>query len=355
MDTRLTKLRSRLSELGLDAMLVTSRSNRWYMSGFSGSSGALLVSADKALLFTDFRYTERATAQAPAFTVIQHGSPISKWVQEAAAQQGLRKIGFETDQLVHSAFETYRDKLAPAELVPVSGVIETLRQIKSADELDKMRRACAIADAAYIHILKYIKPGVTERDVALELEFFMRHNGAEKLAFDVIPASGPNGSLPHAEATARALRDGDLFTMDFGCVYDGYCSDLTRTVGIGNISDKQRAVYKTVLDAQLASVEACKAGLTGHQLDAVARDIITGAGYAENFGHSLGHGVGLDIHELPRVAPGNETVLVPNMVVTLEPGIYIPNFGGVRIEDTVAITASGCERLTKSTKELIVL
>lgn len=355
MESRLTKLRTRLSELGLDAMLITSRSNRWYMSGFGGSAGTLLISAEKAILFTDFRYTERATAQAPAFTVVQHGAPLSKWIREAVTEQGLLRIGFETDQLVHSAHEAYRDQLAPAELVPVSGVIEGLRQVKSADELDKLRRSCAIADAAYIHILKYLKPGVTERDVALELEFFMRQNGAEKNAFDVIPASGTNGSLPHAEATGRVLRDGDLITMDFGCVYDGYCSDITRTVGIGAISDKQREVYKIVLDAQLASVEACRAGLTGWELDAVARDIIAGAGYGENFGHSLGHGVGLDIHELPRVAPGIETILEPDMVVTIEPGIYIPSWGGVRVEDTVAVTATGCERLTKSTKELIVL
>ncbi|MGE5559794.1 MAG: M24 family metallopeptidase [Chloroflexota bacterium] len=355
MATRLSKLRSRLSEQGLEAMLVTNPLNRAYMSGFNGSAGVLLISQDTALLFTDFRYIERATAQAPEYKVIRHATPMSKSIQEALAEHGIKQLGYEQDHVTVGSYEGYRTAFSGVELVPTSGLIEGLRQYKDADELDKMRRAAAIADAAYIHILKYIKAGVTERDVALELEFFMRKNGAEKLAFDVIPASGPRGSLPHAEATGRVLQDGDLITMDFGCVYEGYCSDITRTVGIGNISDKQREIYRIVLDAQLAALKACRAGISGRELDAVARDIITEAGYGENFGHSLGHGVGREVHELPRSSPTADGVLEPNMIVTIEPGIYIPDWGGVRIEDTVVVLPDGCERLTKSTKELIVL
>lgn len=355
MKTRLAKLRSRLADEGLDALLVTNPINRTYMSGFNGSAGVLLISQEVALLFTDFRYIERATAQAPDYRVIRHANPMSKSIQEALAENGIVKLGFEQDHVTFATYEGYRSAFGPVELMPTSGLIENLRKYKDAKELDSMRRAGAISDAAYIHILKYLKPGVTERDVALELEFFMRKSGAEKLAFDIIPASGPHGSLPHAEATGRALQDGDFITMDFGCVYEGYCSDITRTVGIGNITDKQREIYKIVLDAHMAAIEACRAGIIGRDLDAIARDIITEAGYGDNFGHSLGHGVGREVHELPRSSPVAEEPLEANTIISIEPGIYIPDWGGVRIEDTVIVLPDGCERLTKSTKELIVL
>lgn len=355
MTSRLARLRSRLAADGLDALLVTNPVNRAYLSGFNGSAGVLLISQEAALLFTDFRYIERATAQAPEFKVIRHENPMTKSIRAALEQHGIVKLGFEKEHVTYATFETYREAFAPVELVATAGLVEELRQVKDQDEIDKLRRAAAIADAAYIHILKYLKPGVSERDVALELEYFMRKNGAEKLAFDIIPASGPRGSLPHAEATGRILQDGDFITLDFGCVYEGYCSDITRTVGIGGITDKQREIYKIVLDAQQAAVAACRAGISGRELDAVARDIIAGAGYGDNFGHSLGHGVGREVHELPRCSPTAEGALAENMVVTIEPGIYIPNWGGVRIEDTVVVQPDGCERLTKSTKELIVL
>jgi len=237
--------------------------------------------------------------------------------------------------------------------VPLKGDVDALRQIKSEEELEYLEKAEAIGDLAFEKILTILKPGMTELEVAAELEYQMKKAGAENFSFSTIVASGLNSSMPHAIPGEKKLEEGDFVTMDFGCTYKGYCSDMTRTVVLGKASEKQKEIYNTVLKAQLAALDAIKAGVTGKSVDKVARDIITEAGYGECFGHGLGHSVGLFIHEEPRLSPAGETVLEENMIETVEPGIYVPGFGGVRIEDMVAVTKDGCKNFTHSPKELI--
>jgi len=351
---RLAKLRNKLQEKELDAVLVLGSANRRYLSGFTGSAGTLVISQDAAVLITDFRYTEQAAVQAPEFQVRQYEDYLST-VKEVLEQHGCRRVGFESDIVTYDQYTKWREKLDEIEWVPVPGLVEELRMIKSEEEIACIEQAAAIGDEAWAELLPRMRPGVTERELALELEFLLRRKGAEALAFDIILAGGPNGALPHAVPSHRPLQEGDLVVMDFGAKVNGYCSDMTRTVVIGKACQRTRTLYNIVLDAQLAAVAALKAGKTGKEVDAVARRIIADAGYGENFGHGLGHSVGLAIHEDPRLAPKGETVLQPGMVVTVEPGIYIPGFGGVRIEDLAVVTEDGCRILTRSTKEMLEL
>ncbi len=350
---RLKKLRKQLLEQGLDGILILEPDNRRYLSGFSGSSGALLITSSEALLFTDFRYMEQAAAQAPSFRVIKHGQVI--WDDLAGYARGLANLAFEQNFVTYEQFRLLQEKFTESRLVPVAGFVENLRSIKEDVELAEIRRACELADRAFSHILTWLEPGMTELEIALELEFFMRRNGASASAFEFIVASGPRSSLPHGVASGRRAARGDILTMDFGCVVNGYCSDITRTVVIGEASDKQREIYRVVLEAQMAALSALRAGMSGQEVDKVAREIISRSGYGENFGHGLGHSVGLAVHEEPRLSPAGLRVLEPGMVVTVEPGIYLPDWGGVRIEDMVVVTENGCSLLTKSPKELIIL
>ncbi|MCG0239061.1 MAG: Xaa-Pro peptidase family protein [Firmicutes bacterium] len=355
---RLQRLRATLAEKGLDGLLVQKPENRRYLSGFTGSAGVLLVTARGAHLLTDFRYTEQAAAQAPDFQIHRTGDGgYVETLVPLLQQEGVRRLGFESDYVTVDAHAAYQKALGDAgvELVPAAGLVERLRQIKDPEEVAAIRRAAAIADAAFQHILGYIRPGVTEREVALELEFFMKRQGASALAFDTIVASGPRSSLPHGVASDRVIGRGEFVTLDFGCVYQGYCSDMTRTVMVGEPDEKQREIYEIVLTAQRLGVEAARPGITGRELDAVCRDYIAQRGYGEYFGHGTGHGVGLYIHEEPRVSQRGETVLEPGHVVTIEPGIYLPGWGGVRIEDLVVITETGAEVLSQSPKDLIIL
>lgn len=351
---RLTNLRKKLQEKELDAMLVLGADNRRYLSGFTGSAGTLVISQDAAVLITDFRYIEQATAQAPEFEVRRYEDYLST-VKEVLEEHGCRRVGFESDIVTYDQYTKWKEKLKEIEWVPAAGLVEELRMVKSDEEIACIEKAAAIADEAWAELLPRMRPGATEKELALELEFLMRKKGAEGLAFNVILASGPNGALPHAVPSDRPLQEGDLVVMDFGARVNGYCSDMTRTVVIGKACQRSRTLYNIVLDAQQAAVAAVKAGRTGKEIDAVARGLIADAGYGDHFGHGLGHSVGLAIHEDPRLAPKAETVLQPGMVVTVEPGIYIPGFGGVRIEDLVVVTETGCRILTKSTKELLEL
>jgi Xaa-Pro aminopeptidase len=311
----------------------------------------LLVSADQARLITDFRYIEQAAAEAPAFTVIRHGSDMYETLAAEVKAVGGGKIGFESD---FATWETYQKMNAViGSLSPLH--LDKLRMVKDEAELAALRVAVRLADRAFGHILSFIKPGVSERDVALELEFFMRKNGAEKAAFDIIVASGPRSALPHGRAGDRLIAAGDFVTMDFGAVYDGYHSDITRTIVVGKATARQREIYNLVHAAQHAGLKAVAAGRTGREVDEAARRVIGDAGYGDCFGHGLGHGVGLAIHEGPRLSPSGDEVLTPNMTVTVEPGVYLPDWGGVRIEDTVVVTADGVQILTASSKELIQL
>lgn len=351
---KLRKLRERYSELGVDAVLITSPYNRRYMSNFTGTSGVVLITGEDAYFITDFRYTEQASKQCVGFKIIEHKGSINQEIARLCKEKGVHKLGFEEN---HVTFSQYRvmDKEIPAELIPISDVVEKIRLIKSDAEIKIIKVACDIADAAFKHVLDFIKPGVTELEVANELEFFMRKHGATSSSFDTIVASGYRSAMPHGVASEKVIEKGELVTLDFGAYYNGYVSDLTRTVAVGEVSDELKEIYNIVLEAQLQGLEKIGPNMTGKEADAVCRDLITERGYGPNFGHSTGHGIGLEIHEGPALSFRSDTILTPGMVVTVEPGIYVAGLGGVRIEDDIVITESGNEVLTHSAKELITL
>ncbi|QHT60425.1 aminopeptidase P family protein [Paenibacillus lycopersici] len=354
--TRVAGLRGKLQQLGVDAMLVTNAVNRRYISGFTGSSGVLLVTQKDSWLLTDFRYMTQAPQQAVNFTVVEHAQKWIESVKELAVPAGVKKLAFEQDTVVFSEYTAWKSALgADIELVPVSGAIEGLRMYKDESELAIMRDACKLADDTFQHMLSFIKPGLREREVALEMEMFMRSRGATSSSFDTIVASGERSALPHGVASDRVIGTDEFVKLDFGAYYNGYCSDLTRTVVVGKPTDRHREIYEIVLEAQLATLAGIKPGMTGKEADAIARDIITRYGYGDKFGHGTGHGLGMEIHEAPRLSVSGTAVLEPGMTVTVEPGIYLPGFGGVRIEDDIVITAAGNTLLTSSPKTLFIL
>ena len=349
----LQRLREAMEKKNFEAMLVTKPENRRYLSGFTGTAGIVLITQTNAWFITDFRYKDQAASECQGFEILIH-TP-EKSVYDLINELGIKSIAFEDEYMTVSAYNTYKSKLKNVELVPNNQLIENLRLLKSEEEIETIRKSASIADAAFEHILSFIKVGMKEKEVALELEMFMKKQGASALSFDIIVASGWRSALPHGRASDKIIETGDFVTMDFGCVYKGYCSDMTRTVVMGQASEKQKKVYETVLKAQEEALKAIKPGVSGKDADKVARDIITEEGFGDYFGHGLGHGVGLEVHEAPRLAPIGEKILEKNMVVTDEPGIYIPDFGGVRIEDLIVITENGCERLSTSPKNLIVI
>lgn len=350
MSKRVEGVRARLEAANVDAFIVTSAANRRYVSGFTGTSGVLVISRERALLLTDFRYVEQAREQAPAFEIIQCQTAVEGLTRGLGEA---KSVAFES---AHTSVEQKREwdeGLPGVEWVPVTGWVEALRAVKDEGELAAMERAIALTDRAFAYILDRIE-GRTEREIAFDLEFFLRREGAEKLAFSTIVASGPNGALPHAVPSERKVGKGDLVTLDFGAVIDGYCSDMTRTVSVGPAGAREREIYELVLEAQVTGVRAVRPGRTGREVDAEARRVIEAAGYGEHFGHGLGHGVGSEVHEdPPRLSTRSESVLAPGMVTSVEPGVYIPGWGGVRIEDLVVVTQEGCRVLTNSPKELI--
>jgi len=352
---KIKKLREALVEKGLDALLVTSTYNRRYLTNFTGSSGVALITKDKALFITDFRYVEQATSQCEGFEIVKHEGLISSEVASQVEKNGVAKIGFEQDHMTFSEYGTYRKVVAGAELVPVNGIIENLRLIKTDAEISIIKEATKIAESAFDHILGYIRPGVTELEVSNELEFYMRKLGATSSSFDIIVASGARSALPHGVASSKVIETGDFVTLDFGAYYKGYVSDMTRTVSVGEPDAELKKIYDIVLEAQLRGVNGIKAGITGKEADALTRDYITEKGYGEYYGHSTGHGIGLEVHEGPGLSFRSDLVLEPNMIVTCEPGIYIPNLGGVRIEDDLIVKNGGNENLMSSPKNLIIL
>jgi Xaa-Pro aminopeptidase len=352
--SKLQKLRGKLIDQELDAILITSAINRRYISGFTGSAGAVLISSDDARFITDFRYTEQAEKEAQSFQIVEHKGGIEAEINKQLKEMNVSRLGFEKDYITYSQFERYENEF-DASLVPVSGLIETLRLIKTPEELEIMKKAAKIADDAYHHIQSFIKPGVKEVEVANELEFFMRRQGATSSSFDTIVASGYRSAMPHGVASEKEIQSGELVTLDFGALYQGYCSDITRTLAVGEVSEELRTIYDIVLEANMRGVNSIKPGMTGIEADKTTRDYIEEKGYGENFGHSTGHGLGMEVHEGPRLAKTSEQHLEPGMVVTVEPGIYIPGVGGCRIEDDIVITENGNERLTFSTKEFIQL
>ncbi|MBB6448916.1 Xaa-Pro aminopeptidase [Geomicrobium halophilum] len=351
---RFEVIRTQFEQNGIDALLVESPTNRRYLTDFTGTAGAVLLTSEDAFFITDFRYVEQAKSQCEGFKVVQHGGAMSAEIKKILDSHNVKSLGFEK---AYTSFQTYQlyQETFDAELVPVAGIVENLRLFKSESELKTIKKASEIADAAFSHILTYIKAGVREREVAHELEFFMREQGAESSSFDIIVASGERGARPHGVASDKKIEKGDLITMDFGAYYKGYCSDITRTVALGEPSEELRHIYDTVLSAQLKAVEQIKAGMTGIEADEIAREMINGKGYEGHFGHGLGHGLGMEVHEEPRLSPKGNLVLEPGMVVTVEPGVYIPGKGGVRIEDDIVITEDGNERLTTSDKDLKII
>jgi len=351
---RLARFREIMSREGLDLMLIDQPENRRYLSEFTGSDGVLLITQDRALLATDFRYYEQVKMQAPDFELVQVQEGMTKALSVQVAALAPARLGFESHVLTVETYEERRSAIPDVEWVATSGLVEELRMVKDESELAAIEQAVRIADEAMQHIQDWVRPGDTERQVAWELEVHMRTHAAENLSFGTIVASGPNGAMAHAVPSDRPIQIGDPLVIDMGCVLDGYCSDVTRSFCLGAASDRYREVWDTVLQAQLAAEEAIAPGMTGAEADAVARDIIYGAGYEGMFGHGLGHGVGLAVHEKPRASRTSDDVLAPGMVVTVEPGIYVPRWGGVRIEDMVVLTEGGCRVLTHAPKVAVV-
>ena len=351
------KVYEMLDTLQAEALLVTDPFNMRYISGFRGGEGILYISKNRSVLITDSRYTE-AAAKESSFQVIEESRnhKRSAILQDCIAAEAVTKLIYEDESMKCSEFHQFQKLLTDIrEWIPAGGAVDALRQIKTAAEIELLAKAEAIGDAAFADLLKVIRPGMTELEAAAELEYFMKKNGAQGFSFDTIMASGQHSSMPHAIPGTRKIQNGDFVTMDFGCIYEGYCSDMTRTIAFGAITEKQKEIYDTVLRAQLAALEAVKPGMTGAAVDKVARDIIKEAGYGDCFGHALGHSVGLFIHETPRLGPGAESILKPGMIETIEPGIYVPGFCGVRIEDMIVLTETGSRNLAHSPKELIIL
>ena len=340
----------------LDAILLTGEANCYYATGFMGE-GIALVTRRGSWYFTDSRYTEAAGMAIGDAAVIREVSrerPFSALINEALAASGAEKVGFEDQRMTVAEHAVYSEKLH-CTLTPASALMTELRGSKDEEELSCMTAAQRIAEGALEKILKEIRPGMTEKEIAARLNYLMVVAGAEKTSFDTIVASGPNGSMPHAVPGMRKVREGDFITMDFGCVYKGYCSDMTRTVALGRPSDEMRNIYDIVLQAQLAGIAAAKAGVTGAVIDGAARKVIQDAGYGVYFGHSFGHSLGIDIHEAPNAAPGNDKPMPDGAVVSAEPGIYLPGKFGVRIEDVMILRPDGAQVITKAPKALLVL
>jgi len=351
---RLNKLRSQLATKGLDALLVSQAENRRYLSGFTGSAGFLLISQQKAILATDFRYVEQAQVQAPGFEVVQIQGDIAKWFPGLIAELQARKLGFEGKSISFSTYKELTDAInnikIKISLIPTEGLVESLRAVKDKEELRLVEKAADLADAALEYIIPRIKPGALEKEVAWEIESFLRQNGSESVPFELIVASGPNSAMPHARPTDRAIRQGEPVVIDIGATVDGYTSDMTRTICLGNGDNMFNKVYDIVLGAQLTAMATLQAGMTGEQADRLARIVIEQAGYKDAFGHGLGHGVGLATHEEPRLGKSSIDILAEGMVFTIEPGIYISDWGGVRIEDMVVLEEGKVRPLTKAKK-----
>ena len=353
--TNLEKYLSLLTD-GVDGLLLTSRYSRHYGAGYDIAEGVAIVTRNGCRYFTDSRYIESAQNGIQGFEVLEmtRQNPYSKLLNDAIADFGVRTLGYEENYMTVAEFMAYENKLN-AQLIPLHSKIAGFRQIKETYELERMRKAQQITDAAFAEVLTRIDVGMTEKEVAAELIYCLLKNGGEGLSFDPIVVSGPNTSLPHGVPSDRRLKEGDLVTMDFGVIYQGYCSDMTRTVALGYATEEMRKVYDTVLKAQLAGIEATRAGVKGKEIDAAARQVIVDAGYGDYFGHGYGHSIGMECHEQPSCSPAGETVMEENMVSSAEPGIYLPGKFGVRIEDVVIIKADGCEDITRSPKNLIII
>jgi len=354
-DSRLTALRAKMKELEVDTFMVSQPENRRYVSGFTGSAGIVFVTADAAKLATDFRYYEQVKLQAPDFELIQLTGAAEKMLPEILTSLGSRRVAFESDVVTHDLYQTFA-KVMPEgmELVPTKEELYWMRAVKEADEIESLRKAVSLGDAAMDTMRAMLTPGMTEKEVAWKLEQEMRLAGAEKLSFDIICAAGPAGAMSHAVPSDRPIPAGVPIVIDMGCKFNGYCSDLTRTLIIGEPDAQFREIYDTVLRAQERAETEIVPGMSGKDAHKLAAEVIGDAGYADKFGHGLGHGVGLAIHELPRLSPVAEQPLQPGHVFSVEPGIYLPEWGGVRIEDMAVLLDDGVDVMTQTSKDPVV-
>lgn len=352
---RLKQLQEKMNKIDVQSFLIMNAVNRNYLSGFTGTAGLCLVLDTKAYFITDFRYVEQANSEVLNMEIVEHQGKVYETVLALLNKHNMKEVAFEKETVTYLEYEIMQKTLENIKLHPVRHVVEELRMIKTTDELEVMQKAAKIADNAFEHIQSYIKPGVRELDVALELEFFMRKSGATSSSFDIIVASGNRSALPHGVASKKEITEGELVTLDYGAYFEGYCSDITRTFAVGEISKELQDIYETVEAAQAYGVEGIKAGMTGKEADAIPRTYINEKGYGDCFGHATGHGLGMEVHEGPSLSPRSNEILKPGMVVTVEPGIYVPNIGGCRIEDDILITNNGNVCLTKSPKHLIHL
>lgn len=354
MQILLQQVREKLESKEIEAIFIESQTNRRYLSGFTGTAGALFITKEHAYLITDFRYIEQAAAECPAFEIIRHEKGVIAETARLADYHSLKTIGFEEEYVTYQQY-TQMKKQITAGLIPTSSIVEQVRLYKTSEEIEVLKEAASIADRAFDHITTFIKPGMQEIEVSNELEFFMRKEGAVSSSFDIIVASGWRSALPHGVASSKVIESGELVTLDYGAYYKGYCSDITRTIAVGEPTSELKKIYQTVLEAQLLAVEQIKPGMTGIEADQIARNHIEQAGYGKYFGHGLGHGLGMEVHEGPRLSPKGRQVLEPGMVVTVEPGIYVPKAGGTRIEDDIVIIKDGNEVLTYAPKELVIV
>ena len=352
------KIAEKLSAYELDGMLLTCEANRFYASGFhsTGTDGVALVTREGNFYFTDSRYIEAAhnKVQDAEIAMTDAAHPYVDLINAAMEKTHVQKLGFEDAYMTVADYRHYSEKLH-CQMVPATELLISLRQSKDEEEIQRMIAAQRIAEAALDQIVKEIRPGVTEKEIAARLQYLMLHYGAENMSFDPIVVSGPNGSLPHGVPSEKAIQSGEFVTMDFGCIKNGYCSDMTRTVAVGHVTEEMEKVYNVVLQAQLAGIAAAKAGATGHDVDAAARKVIEDAGYGPYFGHSFGHSVGVEIHESPNATPANNKPLPLGAAVSAEPGIYLPGRFGVRIEDVVVLQEGGCQDITLAKKDLLIL
>ena len=340
----------------VDGLLLTSRFSRMYGAEYDIAEGIAIVTKNGCRYFTDSRYIEAAQKNITGFQVMEmnRANPYHQLINQAIADFGVTALGYEECYLTVAELMGFQEKLN-AKLIPCHGKIYSFRAVKEPWELDRMRKAQQITDAAFSEMLTKIKPGLSEKQLQAELVYSLLKNGADGMAFEPIVISGPNTSMPHGVPGERIVQNGDFITMDFGALYQGYCADMTRTVAVGYATEEMVTVYNTVLQAQIAAIAATKPGIRGKEIDAVARKIITDAGYGSYFGHGYGHCLGMECHEAPNCNPGGETVMQVNMVSSAEPGIYLPGKFGVRIEDVVIFTEDGCENITQSPKNLIII
>lgn len=363
---RQERLRRRLEAEGLDALLISNLTNLRYLTGFSGTNGYLLVTPTAARFYTDGRYATQAAqmVRGAQITIAASHAALVTMLNQIAQSEALERVGYEGAHVTvvsrgptwepPPGLEKVMGYFEGAELIPTQGWVEELRKVKDAEEIASIRRAAEITDAAFDYILTRVRPGVTERELALDLEFHMRSLGAEGMSFDPIVASAERSALPHARPSDKVVGKGYLL-FDFGCIVDGYCSDMTRTVVVGTPDERHREVYATVLGSQLAGLGAAGPGVVSGEVDRAARSVIEQAGYPEAFMHGLGHGVGLEIHEAPSLKSGFTDLLEPGHVITIEPGAYFEGWGGVRVEDLAVVTSAGVEVLSNAPKDLIVL